>query len=271
MKAIIKKITTKLKQVFKLFCNSWLHSYLAICHSNKISGSKFIILLQGRSGSQLLGDLINSHPDIYCEPEIVGWKKWPTLFDLKAYIRYKRLERKEPVFGFRFKLRHITEVQEDNISYFLQNLHRRGWKIIYLKRENRFRQEISSLIGNQQNKWQYTTVDPLVGQQFHIDCDKLLQSIQDREKFAAQEKAIVKKVPHLALIYERDLLNPDQHQETLNKVFNFIGVTSSSISTSLVKISPKNLADIISNYEEVTSFIGQTQYAYLLKDNCYKI
>ena len=269
MLKIKSRAKTGIKKMMKSVFPESAYAYLALCHTSKITGPKFLILLQGRSGSQLLGDLLNCHPDIHCDTEKIGWKQWSTLFDLKSYLKWRRKKRTEPIYGFRFKLRHVTEVQDVNVAHFLRHLHRRGWKIIYCKRENRLRQEISSLIGNQRNKWSDTSAEPLVGQKFEIECQQLLSSIEARERYAAQEEEVLAGLPHLTIVYEKDLLNAKQHQATLDRVFDYLGVPSVPVKTTLVRTSGNNLGDIVSNYEEIVRFISQTKYAKFIDEPYY--
>ena len=271
MLKIKSRAKTGIKKIMKSLFTESAYAYFALCHTCKIPSPKFLILLQGRSGSQLLGDFLNSHPDIHCDAEKIGWKKWDDLFDLKAYLKWRREKRTEPIYGVRFKLRHVTEVQNVDAAHFLRNFHRRGWKIIYSKRENRFRQEISSLIGNQRDKWSDTSAEPLAGQTFYIDCQELLESIEAREKYAAQEQDLLAGLPHLTIVYEKDLLHAAHHQATLDRVFDYLGVPSVPVKTTLVRTSRNKLADIVSNYEEVVRFISQTKYAKFLDDPHYAL
>ena len=277
MLKIKSRAKTGIKKIMKSLFTESAYAYFALCHTSKIPSPKFLILLQGRSGSQLLGDLLNSHPDIHCDAEKIGWQKWDDLFDLKAYLKWRREKRTEPIYGVRFKLRHVTEVQEVNAAHFLRHFHSRDWKIIYSKRENRLRQEISSLIGNQRNKWSDTSAErcpelaegPLAGQKFEIECQQLLSSIEARERYAAQEEEVLAGLPHLTIVYEKDLLHAAHHQATLDRVFDYLGVPSVPVKTTLVRTSRNNLGDIISNDEEIVRFISQTKYAKFIDDPYY--
>src|SRR4030095_16137361 len=69
---------------------------------------KFVIYTRGRTGSTVLTDLINSHPDIFCDAEIFNFIYCNTkvLFP-RAYIKScsKRASiYKKKVYGFKVKI-----------------------------------------------------------------------------------------------------------------------------------------------------------------------
>lgn len=81
-----------------------------------------------------------------------------------------------------------------------------------------------------------------------------------------KEEKITQQIPCLPLIYERDLLNSEQHQKTLDTIFSYLDTYSVPVKSKLKKISTHNLADDIINYEEVVDFIQATKYHHFLEN-----
>ncbi len=146
----------------------------------------------------------------------------------------------------------------------LLDLHQQGWKVIYLKRVNSLRQAVSFLVANTRNEWIGTKKNTLQ-EKIHIDCDELLAKMERLENALQKDDEIVAPVPHLPLVYEDHLINSEQHQATLNQVFEYLGIDSAPIYTNMSKTSSsKNLADIIDNYEEVERRVSQSKFAQFL-------
>ena len=110
---------------------------------------KFVIFGQGKSGSTLLTTLFNSHPEIHCDQEILfNPVKFPKLF-----VRARCRAAVKPVYGFKVKIYQLNGMtwtsprqSISDPSTFLRYFQQRGWKIIYLRRENLLRTEISNNI-----------------------------------------------------------------------------------------------------------------------------
>jgi len=132
-----------------------LSSYLkAIKYLSNKSNLNFIIFAHYRTGSTLLANLLNCHPEIFCDTEIFLKflkSKFNKVFFPDLYITGKLAKKKNRIYGFDLKLYQLKEL---NICYsdqqhqdFLLNLYQNDCKILYLRRRNLFRQEASSLMG----------------------------------------------------------------------------------------------------------------------------
>ena len=104
---------------------------LLIRISHKLN-KKFIIFGQGRSGSTLLVDLLNSHPAIYCDDEILMYK---VIFP-KTYVKARSVSSKKHVYGFKVKIYQLWHQNILDSHKFLFHFYKSGWKILYLKRGN---------------------------------------------------------------------------------------------------------------------------------------
>jgi len=234
--------------------------------------TKFVIFSQGRTGSTLLVDLLNNHPDIQCDDEILnvqlsGKRIFPILF-----VKAKANLNKKKVYGFKVKIYQLNNLnlmkshpdQNKDPKKFLINLYKSGWKIIYLTRKNILRQVISSHIAEKRGSYHHrTTEGKLALPKMYIDPKEILIQIKNREGYKDFEEEILKHIPHLKIIYEEDLLV--NKQKTLNKIFVYLGLDSYPVKSNLVRTSKKNLKDYIINYKELVKSISKTQYRYFLE------
>ena len=87
---------------------------------------RFIVLAQGRSGSSLLTSLLNAHPRLHSEGEVLAFPlRFPEAFLRGKVLRYGLLGR-----GWGFKAKHyqITRTQKiDDLRAFLHKLVEAGW------------------------------------------------------------------------------------------------------------------------------------------------
>lgn len=226
--------------------------------------TKFVIFAQGRTGSELLRDLLNSHPQIHCDSEILYFN---VLFP-KLVIKGLCALSKKDLYGFKVKIYQLTERQYiQNPKQFMTDLHKERWKIIYLKRYNILRQEISIQSGKTRKKWHYKSKD-IVSKldKIHINCAKLIEGMKRREMYLAKEKEVLENLPHIKVVYENDLLRAENHQKTLTKIFNYLNIPSTPVSTKFIKNNPNNLSDFIQNYQEVVQAISKTKYAKFVEN-----
>lgn len=224
-----------------------------------VSLTKFVILGQTRSGTHLLCDLINAHPDVHCEHELFD-HDIPRLFLPEEFIEAKCNLFKNQSYGFILHLRHILMMKSLELDEFLSQIHRNGWRIIHLHRRNVVRQQISLEIGKQRGLWHADSENALPPQKYRIDPDVLLRRVRLRKIKSELEKEILSKCSHLSIVYEDDLLDAEMHQATLNKVFEFLQLPSVPVDTKLARTSRDSLQDMILNYSELESIVINAGY-----------
>ncbi len=240
------------------------YSYLRSPFNPSIKNSNnFVIFSSNRTGSTLLSSLLKSHPlissngEIFLKFRIVNFQK--VLFP-KLYIKGLKTG-KNKSFCFELKTQHIKSVFLKKNINMVQDLYNNGWKIIYLKRLNIFRQATSHLIAAMTSQWHNFPDKPLVKEKVHINCEKLLQTIKWLETLELEEKKILKDLEYKTIYYESDLLEESNHQITCNSIANYIGIESMEVNSEIKKISSNKLSDQILNYDEVENFFKNTKYS----------
>lgn len=226
---------------------------------------KFVIYSRGRTGSMVLSDLLNCHPEIYCDVEIfhLVYCRSKILFpELYIKSRSKKAARaNKPVYGFKVKISQLTleHKYKDHRKIFL-NLLDKGWKFLYLRRENYLRHKLSTMYAVETNIFHLKKNENVSREKIKVDCQKLLDGITFGEHIYKTEEEILKGIPHLKLTYEKDIQDNSKHQETADKIFKYLNLQPHTVKTDLKRVSSENLKDIILNYDEVHDFFIKTEY-----------
>jgi LPS sulfotransferase NodH len=228
----------------------------------------FVIFGQGRTGSTLLADLLNSSEDIHCDREIFNRFHF-TGEIIKNPLRYiigrsKRFYRY--AYGFKVKIYQLnSDHRVASPRGLLEDLIRSGFRIVYLSRENVVEHAFSNV------KRSVTGVTHIRGAnrsngKVSIPVPLLMDEIRDRLRFKEDELEVLKGLPHLPLVYEENLLDANHHLRTINSIRNYIGLSPvESVTSHYVKISAKSLKDEISNFEEIMTAIEEANLGYLTK------
>lgn len=252
----------KVKREWSAYADFWLKSAGKPCDKR----IKFILFFQNRSGSNLLRSLFNSHPDILCDREIFAPQQVGKIHFPYAYLNGRCAHCKQQAYGFKVSIKHLARVQNIESKKFLANLSYLNWKIIYLQRQNQLRQAISMQIARIRKRWEDKVVNPLSGEKFQLDCQILNQDLNRIERDLISESRSLEGIPHKTILYERDLLDSEQHQATMDEAFDYLGISRTPVKSDVFRTTSDKMSDFISNYEEVVSFISQSKYAKYLAE-----
>jgi len=230
--------------------------------------NKFLIFAQGRTGSTLLTDLLHSNSNIFMFGEIFNKR---VIRNVKNPVRYANtlasIQFRSSIVGFKVKLYHFLKEQNVDVTETLKQFEADGWKIIYLERKNKLEQSLSNMIAKRRGSFHNTSnnnesvIKDLV---FDLSYDDLIRKIERREKYTEQEYEALKKVKYLHITYEDDLLDSQKHQQTADKIFNYIGVPSVPVSSKFKKINNKPKNELIKNWEELETKLKMSKYAKYL-------
>jgi len=261
----IRRLQNTLKRPLRTIAHYFRYINLMIFWPN-YPKKQFLIFAEGRGGSSLLVDLLNSHPDIYCDGEIFNAEtnakiRFPLLY-LESRKRTTRLIRK-PVYGFKVKYTQLV-LHQGFKNDFIKTLYDSGWKIIYLRRSNYLKATISTILAEKRGFYHQKRIKVKNLEKINIDVEELLQKTKGRERAAQLEKEWLVGMDYHFVNYENDLLNPDMHQNTLNKIFRFLKIPEHEISTNFKKISTGDLSLDIENFNEVREYLGTSEFAHLL-------
>jgi LPS sulfotransferase NodH len=214
-------------------------------------GRSFVIFGQGRSGSTLLCDLFNCHPQVTCEKEILFH---PRRFPLHYVLGRRRAAPPEDVYGFKVKIYQLTDAP-DAPRRMLAALDARGWHIVYLWRRNVVRQALSGLTawkrGNvfhaHSGEERRVTTAPVT-----IPVHSLVRDAYQRLRWLQKEAEMLDGFTYATVNYEDDLKDAEARRATMNRLFTFLELPPApAVSTDLRRTSRDDLAAQIKNYSEV--------------------
>lgn len=221
----------------------------------------FVIFAQGRTGSTLLVDLMNSHDGVQCDGEIFGW---PVRFP-DAWLKAHRQRWPDLHYGFKVKPYQLSIDQGLDPVAWVRRVHERGWKLIYLSRRNVLRHALSNMVAEQVG-FTFRGVRPADSAGITVDPEMLLGAMSVREEQREVEYAALAGVPHVSVCYEDDLLKPERHQATLDRLSDALGLPRARARAEVRRITSDDLRTTIANYDEVASAVGSTRWAPLLKE-----
>ena len=166
---------------------------------------------------------------------------------IRGYSNLKNAEN----FIFHAKIYHLksSEFFYMDPEKFISKLYHDGWKVIFLHRTNVAKQTISSQIAAARDK--YHRISDKEEVFYHeLDIPKFESEVKERLKFLEEEKAIIQKIEHVEVNYERDLLNPEKHQETVDRIVEFLDLPTKQVKTHFRKTSSKSISEILTNYQD---------------------
>jgi LPS sulfotransferase NodH len=247
------------------------------------SPRRFILLASGRTGSNFLADLLNSHPRARCFGEIfnpssvdrirwkcVGYETTSELLQLRDDDPVALLERvvfsnhpsEAQACGFKLFYYHAQKPPWDAVWPFLRE--DRSLEVIHLRRRNELRKHVSEEVARATGRWHIANdADAHRDISLELDIERCLRAI---DVFREQEqRALAALGPHETL----DLYYEDLIQDTvarMGEVLRFLGLDERPLRAGTKKQIRQPLSDLISNYGEVRDALAHTRWSRFLED-----
>ncbi|MFT4702468.1 MAG: LPS sulfotransferase NodH [Bradymonadia bacterium] len=227
---------------------------------------RFAIYGQGRTGSRLLCDLLQSHPDITCDLEILAERSLNPRKLVEAHARLAST----PAHGFKFKWYQMTERQRvDDVGGFLRGLHDDGWRFLYLRRDNVVRHALSSITLRKTgvpHQFSSKSSETRGYARAHVDVETLRHWIAEKQRREQCELDALGDLPRLNLVYEEDLVGAENQQRATARVADWLGLPPAATTASVRPNTPKRLSDIVENLDELRRAFEDTDIARFLED-----
>ena len=236
-----------------------------------MSKTKFIIFGQGRSGSNLLRTLLNSHPQIHCDNELfnpvrLSQKSKINRFFINTFpINYiHNMQKRADAEIYGFKLFHF---HHKNSGSIVKKLYRQGWKVIHIERNNILKQTFSGIIGTQTQKYIRRDDASSPDQIYHIECEQVINVLKFRKKLLAAEYKVLSGIGnYCSVIYEDDLSDQKNWNETTDRIFQFIGIEPVVVKSSILITDPRPDNERIENFDEIIRCLNETGYSKVVVD-----
>lgn len=244
-----------------------------------------VMFHMGRCGSSVLGDILYQNSQIQWSGEIYfpyirEWRKQKAQYSDKRValkpdplriLRQKMFTAGSKNFGCEIKFHHITEGRFD-IQNFINILDRKGFTYIVLKRDNFLRSIISHTVmyNLSEKKTHNKSSENATLKQVYIDIENtgyngykkpLIEHLNIHKENYAYLENLLSDHKYLSLNFEKDI-SADPNN-AYSKVCHFLNIEPEEISVRLSKTNPFSLSDIIVNYDEVKSYLKDTEYAWM--------
>ncbi|MEM7656750.1 MAG: hypothetical protein AAF399_11520 [Bacteroidota bacterium] len=119
-------------------------------------------------------------------------------------------------------------------------------------------------------QYQHTKEDGILKRQpIVVDKERLLSKLENSRINQIKALEYLEGFPYEEIIYERDLENSRDHQQTLKRLFDFLDQSFHQVETNHIKINDRPLESIIENHNEVRDFLQGTQYEKFLDAKVY--
>jgi hypothetical protein len=230
---------------------------------------RFLILTAGRSGSTLLGDALQTHPDVLCfgelleEPELEGLKSKDVILREIESHELPETYLDKTVYGPQtngykavgFRVKHYHFDGNDLAKYALNS----GLRIIHSKRRNLIAQSLSVPLAfeHEFGDWRGDSIHQgRYTRRVTVDVDDVIYRCEDnleREKYF--DELFSTHLPFLD-VYYHDLCHTDKtgcltNRTAVDQVLAFLNLEAHSLKTVMLKQRRKPYAYLIANYNEL--------------------
>jgi LPS sulfotransferase NodH len=242
-----------------------------------MENKKFFIAGIQRTGTTYIRTMLNSHHDIRC----IGESFHPSKQGCEYYYRFREQ-------SFRNRIMHIVLRKKIIYEYFeyiynQKNYHAVGFKIMlnqsnkfpevkkYLKeksikgiiviRKNILKTYISRITARKRKL--FHSHDKVATEKIFLEPSLVLSRLNHLERSNQAVLKTFQSLNHLLITYEDFVINKNNlHAQMLD----YIGVDSTiPLSSPLKKLNPDSLQEIVMNYDQLSSRLIKSPYAYCLR------
>lgn len=246
----------------------------------------FIVAGTQRSGTTLIQTTLDSHPDIFCEGELFRMKRlikkippkswgkpgyhwwlgkridrWTfhvaaRQVSVRRYLDWFMTEYAQPVMGFKL-MWNQTQRFPGTLPYILE----KNFSVIHVCRRNAFRSLVSRFAANARGQHHSTKAieTPRVTLPTHDLIERLDRIVDDNRNW----ESIKNKLPYLHVDYDEYVMDKNEGNR---RILEFLGVPSDiTIQSSLVKVTPNDLRQVVANFDEVAKLLRGTRYEAMLE------
>jgi LPS sulfotransferase NodH len=230
----------------------------------RLPAHRFVLYTRGRTGSELLIDLIRSHSRMACDGEILG----APVASPKLWIRgHAGAAARKGSTGYGFKILYTDLTEKQGIKdprHFLEGLIDDGYVLVTLERRNLLRQAVSWIQATDQQTHYRSEAERSRYRPVTVEPEAAVAVMFMAEAVKKEAAEVTSGLPHVSVIYEDDLEDASTHQATADRVFSALGIPSEPAASSLVRSSARRLSEAIANYDELVDVLSRTRYAEYL-------
>ncbi len=196
---------------------------------------KFLMVGRPRSGTTLLGRLLNQVEGIRCDGEMLHH----AVLNPRGFLNRLAGIKPAPVYGSKLLSYQIFEVQKvKDPAGFFQSLLADGYTLIHLRRDT-FDQALSLSVAQAGHGYHLKGGADGGARTVTLDPDLFARQIRHLAAMLDYEDLLFSRLPHLAIQYEDDLKDPGTHQPTIDRICAALGVTPTPVSADLARVSDR--------------------------------
>lgn len=214
---------------------------------------KFVIITNPQAGSEYINEILNSHPDIICHPELFSKKEW-NMSEFKISnmpfeylsIIYNSINIK--IWGYTQLSFLINNMGFRNCREFIKSSFENNFVFIFLERTDLLKSYVSYLLMHDRNLH-------LTNKTIKLNPDEAFVNVRNWSGFNIYTKEILKdyKTEFIVINYEEDFSDIITLH---NRLYEFLGVKDIpiTINKSLKEIDSFNIEEKVINYSEVIEY-----------------
>jgi len=215
--------------------------------------NRFIIGFVGRTGSSYLEGLLDSHPDIVCDPEIFSVNGPFDLSGLSYDDFLASLSAGRLASGFKLGIEHMKARAGIDAA-----LRRQNYSVILLHRENLLDQFISMRLAQINEIWRSDRGD-YKAQSFVADPAHAIACMKSFEEQNDYCRSFLSGMTVFEITYETITTR-------LPALMDWLGVVRTDLSSKYNRQrSARTQADAVENYNELADAVAGTRYAHHLE------
>lgn len=220
---------------------------------------KFLIIGRARSGTTLLTQLLNSHPQIQCDREMLG----RYVIAPVSFLENLASKSRTAVYGAKLLSYQMVQVQRfrDPVG-FLRQLQDRGWQLIHLHRAT-FDQALSLHVAKKRRVYHHRIDSTEPWSTIVVDPEVFCRRIEWNERLLDYERWCLQGLGHIEINYETDLLTPEDQRNTIVQLSKAFGIAPIDTQAELRKILPTDPRKIIANYDAVIDAMHACGFGHL--------
>jgi hypothetical protein len=224
----------------------------------------FVVYGQARTGSTLLGALLETHSQVQYAGEMLSRRRWhrrngtrylyPVVRNIpEPYVYWEASRSTKDTFGFKLLCQQVL------VSHrLLFNLHRHGWQLIHIQRRSLFDLAISRKVAQRTQHWgDYKP--SLQANRIEISSDDFLSQLQQCVCIRQEELHTLVELPHISVVYEDDLLQEEDRQRICDTIFAALQIEPHQVSTTKKRSWDRPYSELIINYAELQALMQTAQ------------
>ena len=205
---------------------------------------RFMVYGRPRSGTTLLNHLLNQLPDVQADGELMHFGlARPHSFPAVAARNSKR-----PFYGFKLLSYQLMDVQRiTRPLHFFDRAVSDGYKLLHLRR-NSWEQTLSLAKAHATGRY-FNKTGVGDDSNIKIDPEMFRDLLAWNLRMLKYEDAVMSHLPHMRLQYEDSLRSGEQHQETIDRICQFIGAKTDLVAAKMKRTGAEGGKVVVANME----------------------